>query len=250
MSEHTLSHASSLFSGNSVTPDTARRGIPFHPVTLVELGAPVAIVTTALISAATSTELPNAATKTYTFPSAGASPQDGSLGLTGTLDVARNIVVTMTHATSLVACTVLVTGKDVYHQAMTELFTITATGTTKTATGKKAFKQITAIAITSAGDATANTANIGFGDSLGLPYNLKNLNRALFLIDGVVQTTLGTVAPAVTTSPATNVTGDVRGTWLPNSATDATRTYAIWMANIPNAVGKDNADCAFGVAQA
>lgn len=252
MTEHTISHADQLFYGNSRKAKlrNSKRGIRFHPATFIDLGVPVAIVTDALIKAATSTEMPNAATKTYTFPSAAASPQDGSLGATGTLDVPRNLVVTMTHSTSVVACTVLITGTDEYGDTMSELFTITATGTTKTATGKKAFKQITTVAITSAGDATTNTCNIGFGDSLGLPYFLTAVANAILMIDGVPQTTVGTLTPAVTTSPATTTTGDVRGTWLPNSATDATRRYSLLMWNIPTAVQENSASSAFGVAQA
>ena len=229
-----LTSALNLFYGRSRSAAKygGEPGIPLSPVTLAELGAPATAVADALIKAATSTELPDTATKTYTFPSAAASPQDGSLGATGILDVARNLVFVATHATAVVAMSILATGKDENGQDMTELFTITAGTTSKTATGKKAFKQVTTIAITAAADATANSLDGGTGVVLGLPFKLTDKNRALYIMDGVLQTTLGTVTVADDTTPANN-TGDVRGTWSPNSAANGTRTYALWMVNVP-----------------
>lgn len=246
MPTHNISRADQLRVGASVHPQATSTGVPLDPVTYVDIGVPVALVADALIKAATTTELPNAATVTYTFPSAGASPQDGSIGTTGTLDVPRNITAAATHASSVVAMTLLITGKDFYGQTMSEQLSIAATGTSQTATGKKAFKTVTSIAITSAGNAQANTLNMGFGDTLGLPFNLKEKEQALFFIDGIPQTTLGTVTVADTNAPTTT-TGDVRGTWLPNSATDAARSYCVWMIRVRNSVAKNSASCAYGL---
>lgn len=252
MARHTISHADQLFYGNSkkAAKNNARRGVRFHPATFVDLGAPVALSATALLNAATSTELPNAATITYTFPSAGASPQDGTLGTTGTLDVPRNLTFAASHASAVLAMTIVATGTDENGDTLTETFSIAAGGTAQSATGKKAFKQVTSLAITAAGNATTNTLNGGFGDSLGLPLALADARSALLFIDGVPQTTLGTLTAADTTTPATSSTGDVRGTWLPNTATNGTRRYTALLWNIPVAAEADSASSAFGVRQA
>src|SRR5919109_131701 len=232
---HTISHADQLFYGRSqvAAKFDSKRGIPMNPVTFVDLGAPVTLDADGLVAAATSTELPNASTITYTYATGGTSPLDGA-NQTGILDVPRNVTVAVTHGSSVVAMTILVTGKDENNVTMSELLTITATGTSKTAAGKKAFKKVTSIAITSAGDATTNTMDLGWGDVLGLPYQLVDKNYCIYLMDGVPQTS-GTIVAAVTTDPATTTTGDVRGTITPATATNGTRKYAAWLTGVPAA---------------
>ncbi len=248
MPRHTLSHADSLYYGNSQNAARfdSQRGIPFHPVTFVDLGAPVTLDADGLIVAATGTELPNAETVTYIFPHASASPQDGA-NLTGIMDVPRNITGVVTHSTTTVLMTVLVTGTDVDGHAMSELLTFAATATTIAAAGKKAFKTVTSIAITSASDAEANTLNMGWGDVLGLPFALAQKNNVLLVMDGAL--IAATVVAAVTTDPATTTTGDVRGTLVPGTATNGTRRYGAWMLGIPVAE-RSGAGSAYGVQNA
>jgi hypothetical protein len=237
MARHNLSAADKLFYGQSqiAAKFDSQRGIPLHPVILVDLGAPAALDADALVVAATSTELPNATTITYTFPGS-ASPIDGARA-DGILDKPRNITAAATHGSSVVAMTLLVTGKDENGVTLTEQLPISAGGTSQTATGKKAFKTLTSIAITSAGNATTNTLDMGFGDTLGLPYLLKEKNKAIYLMDNVIQTG-GTITVADTTDPATTTTGDVRGTILPATACNGSRRYR-----------NDSATSAYGVAQ-
>jgi hypothetical protein len=249
MPRHNISSADSLFYGQSqiAGKHDSLRGIPFDPVTFVDLGAPVALDADALVVAATGAELPNATTITYTFPGS-ASPIDG-VRADGILDKPRNITAAVIHDTSVVAMTLLVTGKDENTVTMSEALTITATGTSKTATGKKAFKTITSIAITSAGNATTNTLDMGFGDTLGLPYMLKgDKNKVIYLMDGVLQTS-GTITVA-DTNTASTTTGDVRGTILPATATNGTRRYGCWLVDLPAADRSDSATSAYGVSQA
>ena len=250
MTRHTLSHASELFYGNSQIGGRhgAQRGIPFNPLTFVDLGAPITLDADGLIVAATGTELPNAETVIYTFPHASASPQDGA-NLTGIMDVPRNISGVVTHSTTTVAMTVLITGTDENGMAMSELLTFAATATSIAAAGKKAFKTVTAIAITAVADAEANTLNMGWGDVLGLPYLLTQKNAVTYLMDGIPQVT-GTITAGVTTDPATTITGDVRGTILPATATNGTRRYGGWMTAIPVSERNNSALSAYGVAQA
>ena len=117
---------------------------------------------------------------------------------------------------------------DAWRQKLIETLTITATGTSKAAAGLKAFKSIESIAIASAGDATTNTLNLGWGDVLGLPYRLvqkADILRVYF--NGTVDNS-ATVVAADATDPATATTGDVRGTVDTASASDGSEVV-VWM---------------------
>jgi len=152
---------------------------------LIDLGAPITLDADGLIKAATSTELPDTETVTYTIATAGTSPLDGA-SQTWVLDAPRNITATVTHDSSVVAMTIKVTGKDVFDVEMYEEMSIAATGTSQTAAGLKAFKEVTSVAITAAADAEANTLNLGWGDVLGLPVYVPDASYvAAEMEDGV-----------------------------------------------------------------
>lgn len=248
MPQHTISHADELFFGSARSPNMAngRRGVRLTPIVQIDLGAPLTLDADGLIDAATSTELPDSTTITYTTADLGASPLDGA-STTWVLDVPRNVTAAASHASSIVAMTILITGKDYYGQSMSELLTITATGTSKTATGAKAFKSIDSIAITSAADATDNTLDIGWGDTLGLPYRLGGAYDILAkYVDASLEAISSGTQTAGVSTTATTTTGDVRGTWLPATATNDTRRFRIWMK-----IHDPSSDAgAFGVAQA
>lgn len=248
MARHTLSHADDLFHGNSQINKKfdSIRGIPLDPVTFIDLGAPVALDADAFVVAATGAELPNATSITYKFPGT-ASPIDGAES-DGVIATPRNVTAAATHATAVLAMTLLVTGKDENGIVLSEELAIAAGGTSQTAAGKKAFKELTSIKITAAGDATTNTLNMGFGDVLGLPFQLTQKNAGIALMDGVPQTT-GTLLVG-DTAAASVTTGDVRGTYAPATATNGTRTYAVWMTNIPTKNQNNSSQSAYGVAQA
>jgi hypothetical protein len=209
--------------------------------TKFSLGSPAAAVADALIKAATGAELPNADTITYTTADDNTTPLDGSIAapanvlmsdgvahLVWALDVPRNIASTTTHASAVVAMTILVTGFDQYKQPLSELLTVTAGTTSKAVAGKKAFKYIESIAIASAGNATTNTLNAGFGDVLGLPYQLIEKSDLLSTwFNQVEEATLPTVVVA-DTNTETTTTGDKRGTIDLNSALDGS-TVRVWM---------------------
>lgn len=222
MSRNLLTRADDLFIGKAQYNRAygARQGVPYSPLLLHRFGAPILFDIDSLIDGATGAELPNNATITYNFPAGNTSPQDG-VNQSGALATPRNLTLTVTHGSSIVAMTALITGRDVYGATMSELFTITATGTTKTATGKKAFAQVDSIAFTSAGDATANTAEVGHGSVLGLPFRVDNNDLLQVRFDGAVDA--ATFVPAVTTDPATTTTGDVRGTIAIAGTLDGTK---------------------------
>lgn len=217
------------------------KGRPVSLLTKVDLGTPLVAVADGLIKAATSTEMPNAATKTY-VPGTVTSPLDSAdLPSTATiqtvdgavlcwvLDVPRGVTSVVTHATSVVAMTIRITGYDLYRAKMVEEHGITATGTSKTVAGKKAFKYISKIELISAGNATGNSAcNIGFNKALGLPYKLADYADLISVwFDDAIDT--ATVAKADATATQTAITGDVRGTVVIAGTLDGAKTLKAWM---------------------
>lgn len=142
---------------------------------------------------------------------------NGTLATAGlvTLDVPRAVQIVSTNAGDTTQ-TATFTGKDNYGVAMTE--TVAFNGTTAVF-GKKAFKTISQVAISAA---MAGNASAGNSDVFGLPLRVDSRGYILTYWDTAYVTT-GTFAAAVTTSPATATTGDVRGTFLPPSASNGTR---------------------------
>ncbi len=109
-----------------------------------------------------------------------------------------------------------VSGYDYYGQAMSEVITVATAGTA--VTGKKAFFQVSGATI--AGSATA--VLIGTSDVLGLPVRVFN---AAYVISVKSNSTLAQDAGtfvAADTAVATTGTGDVRGTYVPATASDGT----------------------------
>lgn len=208
---------------------SGRMGISKNQLIKLDMGTPIVGDPNALIVAATSTELPDTETVTYTFPAVSASPQDGA-NITGIMDVPRNVTALVTHGSSIVAMTITVTGTDVYGEAMTELITVVATGTSTAYNGTKAFKTVTSIAVTAAADAEANTLNMGFGDVLGIPYVLTHESDVLgFYADTTEEKLASVFVAADATNPATNATGDVRGTVNPDTTLDGSVQFWLWM---------------------
>lgn len=159
----------------------------------------------------------------------------GNLTLNGTLATAGVVTFGVPRAVQIVSTnagdttqTATFTGRDVYGAPMTQ--TLTFNGTTPVF-GTKAFSVITQVAISAA---MTGNASAGDSDILGLP--IRTLSR------GFIQTfwdtayvTTGTYVAAVTTSPATATTGDVRGTFVPPTASNGTRQLiATIIATNPN----------------
>lgn len=260
--KHHMTHADEVYSGAgydaAVFAANGRKGARRYAVTKLDLGTPDAADADLIIDDATSTELPNTETVTYTTADDGTSPFDNgdtpapstittSTGATASvwaLDVPRNLSVVVTHGSSVVAMTVVVTGYDYWKKAVSETFSITATGTSKTATGDKAFAYIESIAITAAADAEANTMTLGTGNKLGLPYRLNAVEDLIQAwVDGTPEIASGTtVAGDATTATAT--TGDVRGTYTPSGTIDGGNQVTLWAH-----VDGSTAESLIGVAQ-
>jgi hypothetical protein len=107
-----------------------------------------------------------------------------------------------------------VSGYDYYGQAMSEVITVTVAGTA--VTGKKAFYQVSSVTI--AGSATAVV--VGTSDVLGLPVRVFNVSYvASVKSNNTLAQDAGTFV-AADTATATTGTGDVRGTYVPATASD------------------------------
>lgn len=144
--------------------------------------------------------------KAVTLPS-------GSTGYA--LDLPRALIITIGTGT-IANQTITITGFDYYGQAMSEAI---ATGTTQSTTvsGKKAFYIVTSITTTGA---VGGTVAVGTTDILGLPVRVFN---TAYIVSVKSNNTLaqdaGTFVAAVTAT-ATTTTGDVRGTYVPATASD------------------------------
>lgn len=137
--------------------------------------------------------------------------------LTNDLDVPRNVTVTSTANDT--ARTFTVTGKDVHGQDVVEEI---AGANAAAAAGKKAFSSISSIAVDAA---TAGSITVGWGNVLGLPVFVDKTSDVQRFEDGVEVAT-GTLTAADTDTP-TATTGDVRGTWAPNTAPNGNVAYTV-----------------------
>jgi hypothetical protein len=155
-----------------------------------------------------------------TLAGAGNATLNGALASGGTvvLDVPRNVIVDAVGAATAI---LTITGTDTYGIPMSEA--ITLNGATAVS-GAKAFKTITSIAASAA----ATDFFVGTGDVFGLPIRANSRNYVLTAWNGAFVTT-GTFVAAVTTSPATTTTGDVRGTYSVPDASDGTKRLTLWV---------------------
>lgn len=134
----------------------------------------------------------------------------------------RNVVITVTHATAVVAMSGTITGLDRVGNVVTEAWSVTAGGTSKTFTGAVAFSQVTSITETVAADASTNTIIAGSGVKLGLVAQCS-------LASLVKETSAGSVVTNGTlVAGSSSANADPRGTYAPNSAPNGSTTYEVW----------------------
>lgn len=168
---------------------------------------------------------PNTATNTAYrtgYQPAGNLVFDGALAA-GATDFARNVVITVTHATAVVALSGTISGIDINGKQITEAWSVTAGTTSKTFTGKKGFARVDTVTIVAASDASADTVKIGTGNVFGLAAK----NAVASAVKEVSAGSVVTNGTFVATSTAT--TDDFRGTYSPNTTPDGTKTYTVWI---------------------
>lgn len=121
--------------------------------------------------------------------------------------LARCVSVTGGTAATGNAAGILIKGWDVYWQPMSELIAAPAAGVTTY--GNKAFK---AIASATPQFAEAHPYSVGTGDTFGFAFRANVWEDTLDSWAGTMMTASTGFTAAVATTPATTITGDVRGT--------------------------------------
>lgn len=153
---------------------------------------------------------------------AGTAP-DGSGSTVYVLDSERAI--SLTSAGDLSAVNFLVTGFTKFGQRQTQL--VTGPNAT-TVNSLKGFASILSIVPTAT---SATTVSVGVADVFTLPFRLVDIN---YMVSNkwasVLAQNAGTAVIGDTTSPATNLTGDPRGTYAPvGSASNGARRLTVCM---------------------
>jgi hypothetical protein len=148
-------------------------------------------------------------------PGAGTTSRPGS-------DSVAQIVLDVPRAVTVAATTggapVVVYGLDQYGMPMAESFAAAGTG-------KKAFKVVTKVSVGAAGTGVS----VGTSNVFGLPFRLSDLGYVISQkFGGVVDATAP--LPADATTPATGVTGDVRGTLAVATAADGIKRLVVVFA--------------------
>ncbi len=121
--------------------------------------------------------------------------------------ISRGVSITAT-TTAALGGAFLVSGWDVHDQAMSQLITVAA-ATTTSYYSTKAFKSIASV-VPRFTDATG-TYSVGISDLVGFPIRMDRADYVDFTYNGFVKSSNTGIIGAVIT-PATNTSGDVRGT--------------------------------------
>ena len=154
----------------------------------------------------------------------------------------------LTYTLGVAPVTATISGWDYYGQAMTNTITSSSAIST-TVSGLKAFYQISSISVSGA---TGTAITVGTTDKLGLPlrvYDAGYLDRVGW--NNTLANDAGTFTAADMTTTATSSTGDVRGTYIPSSATNGIKRLVVVIA-LPGIASGPNATRtgALGVTQA
>ena len=148
--------------------------------------------------------------------------------------ISRNVRITSVGNDS--SATFKVTGFDLYGTPMTETMTGANAGI---ASGVKAWKYIKSIV--PAGTLSGSAVTVGTGDVYGFPVRADSFFYQDIYWNGALITAATGFTAAVTTSPATSTTGDVRGTYAVQSASDNTKHLYVFQSvpveNVGTAVG-------------
>jgi hypothetical protein len=158
--------------------------------------------------------------------------------------------VSLTSAANISAVNFTVSGYDVYGQPMTALLAGPNANTVNTL---KAFFQVSSVTVSAA---VGTNTSVGSADIFGLPVAV--LDGAYLDKVGWTATAgttfandTGTFAIADATTPATNATGDVRGTYAPSSASNGVKRLVVSILLPGSAVGPQATRTgALGVTQA
>lgn len=139
----------------------------------------------------------------------------------------------------------LISGYDLYGYPQTQLLTVAAGSNTANTT--KPFKYISSV-VPQFTDATHNYS-VGTADIYDLGLAAGTFSDIQVYWVGIVQL-LSTFTAAVTTSPATNLTGGTRGTFTPGSSSDGVKRLDIFVEPPPGRIAQAAAGGQSGSAMA
>jgi len=160
--------------------------------------------------------------------------------------ISRAVSIVPVSGTSTAAVIFTVSGYDIYGVPMSEAITVPTSTTTATTTkGAKAFKYIASV---TPSVTNAITYSVGTTDIYGLPIRSDNFGDLAINYNATGITASTGYVAAVTTSPATTTTGDVRGTYALQSAADASKRLVVRQFVTPANMGSITG--LFGVTQA
>ena len=151
--------------------------------------------------------------------------------------------VSVTGSSSSTGGNITISGYDIYGVPMSEVIAAPAGATT--VNGKKAFKYISSVvpAFTD-----AHNYSVGTTDIYGFPLRSDFFSDVSINYNAAAVTANTGYVAAVTTSPATTTTGDVRGTYALQSASDGSKRLAIRQFILP--ANMSSVTGLFGVTQA
>ncbi len=196
-------HLQLEIAGYDGSGDDVPAGVAKMVLAMVDLGTPATADANGAVESQAATVASGLATGFN-----GALVSDG----VAVFDVPRNVVASWTGTAILT-----VTGTDVNGNTVVES---SASGTSMT--GAKAFKTVTGVSVS----ANVTALTVGSGQVLGLPVFLQDaLDVEQERQDGVAATA-GTIVTG-DEAVATATTGDVRGTYTPNSAPNGSRQYEL-----------------------
>jgi hypothetical protein len=151
--------------------------------------------------------------------------------------------VSVTGSASATGGNILISGYDIYGVPMSEVIAAPASATT--VNGKKAFKYIASV---TPQFTDAHNYSVGTTDIYGFPLRSDNFGDVAINYNATAITANTGYTAAVTTSPATTSTGDVRGTYALQSAADASKRLVVRQFITPANMGSFTG--LFGVTQA
>ena len=158
--------------------------------------------------------------------------------------IARNIRIYTTGPDT--AGSYLVSGYDLYGYPMTEGIAGTTNAAGATLSGAKAFKFVTSVV--PKGTIGSTTVAVGTGDVIGFPMRADGMGDVAINFNATAITASTGFTAAVTTSPATSSTGDVRGTYSLQTASNGVRVLQVFQT--PRAANLNSVTGLFGVTQA
>ena len=151
--------------------------------------------------------------------------------------------VTITSAGNDSSAIMTVVGYDIYGQRMTQTLTMANAGAVTTT---KCFKFIQSC--TPSGTLSGSSVSVGTSDVYGFPLRVDSFYQIGVVWNGSWITSNAGFTAAVTTSPATSSTGDVRGSYAVQSASNGTKVLQITITPNPNALATGSLTGLAGIA--